>query len=459
LVAIGLETRRDRRGRAAAELFGHPRALFHLIVGEAFERFAYFGVQSLVALYLVNRLLAPEGLDQAIGLSPLVSALRATGWDYSPQKFASAVFGLYGGLAYLAPLLGGLTADRLLGPVVTIRLSALLSALGCFLIASETLFFPGLLCLALGAGCFKSNMASQVSSLYSPGDRRRDPAFQLFFIAINVGVIAAPLACGWIGVVWGWSYGFVAAGIGMLAGLTAFVLGEPYLPKVRRDLGTVRTAKGEKSRLAPRRVWGMALLAAPLAMILTGNQQIYNAYLVWAEDAANLTIGPFSAPTSWLVSFDTVCSLLIMTAGLRLQGLRRPRSGTPDELAKIAFGGLLVAASYLALAGAGLASPPPQRADFAWLLAFHLLNGIGFAYVIPTGLALFARLAPPSFPASTLGLFYLTYALANLAAGMLGGLLSEMSAAAFWSLHALLIGASGAAIGVARPLFRRAFAD
>ena len=462
MCAVSLTTARAEitRARAAqdAEAYGHPRAVFNLVISEGFERFAYFGVQSLLALYLVNRLLTPEAMDEAAGLSWLISALRSGGWSYSPQQFASAVFGVYGGLVYIAPALGGLVADRLLGGIATVRLAAISSALGCFLIASETLFFPGLLCVALGAGCFKSNVASQVSGLYAPGDGRREPAFQLFFIAINVGVIVAPLVCGWVGTAYGWSYAFALAGVGMLAGLAVYVAGEPFLPAKRRDIVAAR-APEERPRLERRRLLGMLALALPISLIVLGNQQIYNAYLVWAEDAVDLSIGPFAVPTAWLVSFDTICSLAIMMVGFKLQAMRGYRVGKADALTKISLGGFIVALSYVALFGASLTSPAPGQTNFGWLLAFHLLSGLGFAYVIPTSLALFAQLAPAKFPASTLGLYYLQYALSNLAAGALGGLLSSMAATDFWAMHALLIAASAAAIALGAPLLRRAFAD
>src|SRR5690606_25979236 len=135
------------------------------------------------------------------------------------QPLASAIFGTYTALVYLTPIFGGLLADRVLGRRRTVILGAVTMAIGHFLMAFETTFLIALLCLIVGNGCFKGNIASQVGALYGPEDLRRASAFQIFYIAINAGVISAPLIAGTLGEDVGWHWGFGAAGVGMLIGL------------------------------------------------------------------------------------------------------------------------------------------------------------------------------------------------------------------------------------------------
>src|SRR5437764_744062 len=203
---------------------GHPRGLGYLAFTEAWERFSYYGMQSLLVLYMVNRLLHPGHIERIAGFGPfrhlLASIYRG---PLSVQALASAIFGLYTGLVYLTPIGGGLIADRVLGRTRTITIGALLMAAGHFLMAFDVTFLVALTCLLTGVGCFKGNLASQVGALYATGDNRRADAFQIYYIFINAGVIASPLIAGTLGEVYGWHYGFGAAGIGSIVAVTGFV--------------------------------------------------------------------------------------------------------------------------------------------------------------------------------------------------------------------------------------------
>jgi POT family proton-dependent oligopeptide transporter len=210
---------------------GHPRGLAYLAFTEAWERFSYYGMQSLLVLYMVNRLLHPGHIERISGFGPFRHLLESIyRGPLSVQALASAIFGLYTGLVYLTPIGGGLIADRVLGRTRTITIGALLMAAGHFLMAFDVSFLLALLCLLTGVGCFKGNLASQVGALYATGDNRRADAFQIYYIFINAGVIASPLIAGTLGEVYGWHYGFGAAGVGMLIGLTIYLSGRKWLP-------------------------------------------------------------------------------------------------------------------------------------------------------------------------------------------------------------------------------------
>src|SRR5690348_4551606 len=141
---------------------GHPKGLGYLAFSEAWERFSYYGMQTLLVLYMVNRLLLPGHAKHVVGLSTLRRLLEQASGPLAPQALASALFGLYGAAVYLTPILGGLLADRGFGRTRTVILGALLMASGHFLMAFEQPFLLALFCLILGNGCFKGNLASQV---------------------------------------------------------------------------------------------------------------------------------------------------------------------------------------------------------------------------------------------------------------------------------------------------------
>src|SRR6202163_4789970 len=237
---------------------GHPRGLGYLAFTEAWERFSYYGMQSLLVLYMVNRLLHPGHIERVAGFGPFRHLLESVyRGPLSVQALASAIFGLYTGLVYLTPIAGGLIADRWLGRTFTITIGASLMAVGHFLMAFDFSFLLALTCLLCGVGCFKGNLASQVGALYAIGDNRRADAFQIYYIFINAGVIISPLIAGTLGEVYGWHWGFGAAGVGMLIGLTIYLAGRKYLPPDSSVIG--KSEQASKPRLTHREK--MAIIA------------------------------------------------------------------------------------------------------------------------------------------------------------------------------------------------------
>jgi proton-dependent oligopeptide transporter, POT family len=207
------------RSAAGGELFGHPRALAFLFGTEMWERFSYYGMRALLVLYMTQYLLLPAHVDGVAGLAGFKSVLEAVFGPLDVQPLASQVYGLYTALVYLTPIFGGLLADRVFGQRRMVIIGATLMAIGHFLMAAESLFLFALLALILGNGAFKPNISTQVGFLYPPGDHRRDRAYSIFYVGINLGALLAPFICGTLGEEAGWHYGFAAAGIGMLFGL------------------------------------------------------------------------------------------------------------------------------------------------------------------------------------------------------------------------------------------------
>jgi POT family proton-dependent oligopeptide transporter len=229
-MAFSTAEQRRRRSEGASDLFGHPRGLTFLFATEMWERFSYYGMRALLVLYMVKLLLLPGHVENVIGLAALKYLLESIFGPLGVQPFASQVYGLYTGLVYLTPVFGGMLADRVLGQHRTILLGAAMMALGHFMMAFEPLFLFALTMLILGNGAFKPNMSAQVGTLYAPGDQRRDRAYSIFYVGINLGAFFAPLVCGTLGEDLGWHYGFTAAGVGMTVALAIYLYAMHELP-------------------------------------------------------------------------------------------------------------------------------------------------------------------------------------------------------------------------------------
>jgi POT family proton-dependent oligopeptide transporter len=436
--------------------FGHPRGLGYIAFTEAWERFSYYGMQSLLILYMVDQLLHPGHIERIAGFTAFRHFLETLyRGPLAVQPLASAIFGLYTGLVYLTPIGGGFLADRLLGRTRTIVIGALLMAAGQFLIAFDVTFLIALTFLLIGVGCFKGNLASQVGGLYATGDNRRADAFQIYYIFINAGVIISPLIAGTLGEEVGWQYGFGAAGIGMLIGLAIYLSGRKWLPADSpvavaggADPGSAR--EGErvtKPRLTHRErmaIIALLILLPVLTIAIIGNQQIFNAYLVWAERSANLIFFGKKMPTTWLVTLDSIVSVSFLALTVVFWRLWAKKFREPPEITKMGIGSLVAVTGFISLAmGAAIAASSGTKVSVSWLITFHVLNSIGFANIFPVSLALYARVAPAALSATIIGIYYLAFFAANNLVGTIGGLLEKMSATHFWLLHSALCGIAG----------------
>jgi POT family proton-dependent oligopeptide transporter len=415
---------------------GHPKGLGYLAFSEACERFSYYSMQSLLVLYMVNYLLKPGRMEHILGFDWFRHAWYG---NLEGQPLASAIFGDYTALVYLTPILGGLLADALLGRRYTVILGAVLMSMGHFLMAFEPAFLLALLCLVFGVGAFKGNIASQVGGLYSPSDLRRAMAFQIFYIAINVSVIAGPLVSGTLGEKIGWHYGFGAAGVMMVIGLIVYLSGQRWLPS------DARAAAAAKDGIAPRQklrredwpaVIALLLLIPVLAIALLTNQQIFNTYLVWADQQFDLTFFGTRVPTTWLITVDATVSFSMLVAVAAFWKLWGRKRREPDEIEKMIIGSFFSIGGGLCLTAAAFyQGATGAKIGRAWPLMFHLLNSIGFAHILPISLALFSKVAPKAINATVIGLYYLAFSLANKVVGWVGGLYESLPTTSFWLLH------------------------
>ena len=430
----------DRNDRA---FLGHPRGLGYLAFTEAWERFSFYGMQTLLVLYMVNELLLPGHVENIA----LFEQFRTLYGGLDGQPLASAIFGTYAASVYLTPILGGFLADRVLGKRRTVLLGAIMMALGHFLMAFEVSFLFALLCLILGSGMFKGNIASQVGSLYKPDDLRRADAFQIFYLGINAGVIASPLIVGTLGETVGWHWGFGAAGVGMLIGLAIYLAGQKYLPKEHFDV-PARAKRAAAPRLS-RGDWtsliALILLIPVLAVAIVPNNQIFNAYLVWGDQQFDLVWGGTKLPTTWLVTLDAIVSVSFLAGVALFYRWYGKHWREPDEIAKIIIGSAFSVGGMLCLFAAAATQGEGEKIGLFWPVLFHIVNSIGFAHMLPVSLALFAKIAPRALNATVIGLYYLAFFAANSLVGWIGGFYESMPTTSFWLLHAGLAAGSGLA--------------
>jgi proton-dependent oligopeptide transporter, POT family len=428
-VATELDEVTDRHDRA---FLGHPKGLGFLAVVEGCERFSYYSMQTLLTLYMVNYLLLPEHFNSVWGLGWVQQHLAG---GKTGQPLASNIYGNYTALVYLTPIAGGWIADRWLGRRGALIAGGLIMSLGHFLMAIQPAFLFALICLIVGVGLFKGNIASQVGELYKPTDLRRAMAFQIFYIAIQLSVIAAPLISGSLGEKVGWHYGFGAAGGVMVIGLLIYLKAGPWLPPDNRPAKVA----GEKiKRLEPgdgMRFVALILLIPSLAVSLLPNQEMGNAYMVWADQHFELTFAGFRMPTTWLVSFDSIVSFVTLV-GITWFWKWWGESGRrePDDISKLIIGSLFNIAGALCLYIAAVTQGAGKIGLF-WPAMFHFLNDMGFGHMLPVSLSLVSKISPRKLVATSVGLYYLSFFLANKIVGEVGGWYSTMEIGQFWLVH------------------------
>ena len=415
----------------AGTWFGQPPGLTILFLTEMWEKFSFFGMRALQVYYMVKQL-------------------------HYDQASASLVYGTYAAGVYLTPVVGGMVSDRWLGKRRAVIIGGLLMALGHFMMASEPLFYLAMVTIACGNGLFLPNLPSQVRPLYAADDARLPGAYNLYYMGINLGAFLAPLVCGTLGEVYGWHYGFGAAGIGMCLGLAIYVLGSRHLPA---DDAAAPAAAVDTPAASRHQV--LFLLGAGLAVIVfrTAYEQTGNTLALWADTAVDRQAFGWQVPVTWLQSLNPLF-VFVMTPLLVAFWNRRGGSASPSEpLRKMAFGALAVAASYVLLAAVSRsAEAHGAPAHWAWLVVFFAVLTFGELYILPVGLGMFARLALPGFGATTIAAWFLAAFAGNLLSGVVGTWWSAMSPAAFFLAMAGIAALSAALLWLLAATERRHFA-
>ena len=444
---------RSRSG-ARDEIFGHPRALAYLFTTEMWERFSYYGMRALLVLYMVKYLFTPQSSTEVLGLASFKHGLEFVFGPLAPQPLASQIYGFYTGLVYLTPIFGGLVADRVLGQRRTVIIGATLMAIGHFMMAFEHLFLVALGFLILGNGAFKPNISTQVGSLYPPGDRRRDRAFSIFYVGINLGAFLAPLVCGTLGEELGWHYGFAAAGIGMTIGLIIYLAATPHLP---HDAFEKRTAPDATlDAKAWQSIAALLLLFAPVSLFWATYEQQGNTMTLWADQFTDRHFLGGEIPVTWFQAFNPFMIFAFTPFIIALW--RWQRESEPATSTKLAMGCLINALAYLVMVAAAW-SAGGGKASWLWLFFYFVVITVGELYLSPTSLSLVTKIAPKTLLSMMMGVWLATSFVGGFLAGYLGTFWSTMDKAHFFLMLALISSAAGVAIMLLRRPLRPVLQD
>ncbi|MFH1113162.1 MAG: peptide MFS transporter [Pseudomonadota bacterium] len=411
------------------DLWGHPRGLFVLFLTEMWERFSYYGMRALLVYYMVKHLM----------------------FD---QSYASHVYGLYTGLVYLTPFFGGILADRAWGRRKTVIVGAVLMAIGHFMMASESLFFPALVFLILGNGAFKPNISTEVGGLYPMNDARRDRAFSIFYVGINLGAFFSPLVCGTLGELYGWHFGFGAAGVGMIIGLVIYLFGRRWLVPdnmAGRSFSKEMPPRG-LSGTEKTRVTGLIAVGLISVAFWAAYEQQGNTMALWADSNTDRQIFGWEFPASWFQSLNPAFVFLCTPLITSLWARQSRKDREPSAVTKMAIGCFLLACGFIVMVPAAMIHGADGRpVGSMWLVLFTLLVTLGELYLSPVGLSLVTKLSPARMVSMMMGTWFLAAFLGNYGAGFLGGYWEVIPKDVFF----LVIAAIGFAAGVAILLIRR----
>jgi POT family proton-dependent oligopeptide transporter len=428
-------------GAADTSFFGHPRGLATLFFTEMWERFSYYGMRAILVLYMV----APVG-NGGLGMATAPAA---------------TIYGLYTGSVYAMSIPGGWLADRFLGARLAVLLGGLGIAAGNGLLAlgSSTLFFAGLGLIVLGTGLLKPNVSAMVGGLYREHDPRRDSGFSIFYMGINTGAIIAPLVCGYLAQRISWRLGFAAACAVMILGLVQFLGFGKTLSHVGNRPATVprghQTGGHEPLDAdAWRRIGAIAVLFMFSTVFWMSFEQAGSSLNLFADQLTRTSLSGFDFPSSWFQSVEPIFVVLLAPVFSWLW--IRMGNEQPSSPAKFAYGLLAAVVAFAVityastLTGTGLVSP-------VWLVLVYMFQAIGELLISPVGLSTTTKLAPPRMVGLMMGVWFLSIAAGNYAAGMIASFFrpgADALVTIFGSVTLVTL-ASAAVLAMMIPFMRR----
>ena len=398
------------KGPPARTLFGHPPGLTVLFTTQMWAEFSFFGLQAMLVYYMTKEL----GFSQAK---------------------SSLIYGAYGAAAFFSPFFGGMIADRWLGRTPSVIIGCTMMMFGHFAMAFEALLFPALVLVALGNGLFLPPLAIQVGSLYADDDPRKAYAYSAYYMGINLGGLLAPLVCGTLGELYGWHWGFAAAGVGMAVGLVIYCSFLRLLPPEPKK---AELAAEDAPALAPvirQHVVTLILMVAMVVLFRIGYEQSGNVIALWVSDFTDRSLGGFTIPATWFQSINPLLIIVGTPILIRFWRARRAQETTPHLLRRMAIGCVIAALAMLVMVLAAIASGPGgARVSSLWVLAYFVLLTLGELYVIPVGLTLIESLAPVRFASMAMGAWYIAKFLGSLLAGFMGAYWLKIPPSSFFAL-------------------------
>ena len=398
----------------------HPKGLFLLFFVEMWERFSFYGMRALIVLYMIETLM------------------------YSTQK-AGNIYGLYTGLVYLTPLLGGYLADKFIGQRRCISLGAIFMILGLFLLAfgPKNLFLFSLFLMIVANGFFKSNISSTLGLLYGNDNDKKDSAFTIFYMGINLGAFFSPLVCGTLAVKFGYEYGFAAAGIGMLIGLILYkvfensLLGNSGLNPVKKEKHTELKDDEINKKTSQQSFLSLIFLMLFTVPFWVCFEQAGSSLTLFAQYQTDRNLLGFEIPTGYFQSLNPLFIITLAPLISIFWDYLRGKSKEPSSVEKFAIALFLISLSFLLLAG-GAFFAQTNKVSPLWLVAGYFIMTIAELCLSPIGLSLVSKLAPKSMLSLTMGCWFLTSFLGNLTAGIWGGNYEKLGAMNLFLVLALI---------------------
>lgn len=402
---------------------GHPKGLGPLFFTELWERFSYYGMRSILILYMT---------------SP--AALGGLGFA---DKDASTLYGSYTMWVYLTALPGGLIADYVTGARRAVFIGGCIIALGHFSMVfhSMTFFYGGLALIAIGTGLLKPNISAMVGKLYKEDDPRRDSGFSIFYMGINIGALAAPLAVGFLAktatfkrfITWmgmdpnmSWHWGFGAAGVGMIAGLVVYAWNSKKLAHVGNTVKTrsqrkAEEAKAEEPRPALTKSDGKRIVAIVIFFIFTilfwGAYEQKGASLnLFADRLVDTSLFGWKFPAPYLQSL-TPAFVIMLTPIFSILWIRL-KDRQPSSPVKFTLGLIFIGLAYLLMIPAAMLTAQ-GRVSFWWLVGLYFLEVVGEMCLSPVGLSTVTKLSPPKLVGIMMGVWFLASAFGSKLAGYL----------------------------------------
>ncbi|GAA0076623.1 peptide MFS transporter [Clostridium sp. CTA-5] len=405
----------------------HPPGLYLLFFTEMWERFSYYGMRALLVLYLTTEFIKGGlGVDKA-------SALH--------------MYGSFTALVYLTPIAGGYISDRYIGQRKAITIGGIIIALGQFTLFSNqsmTTLYIGLALLIIGNGFFKPNISTLVGHLYPEGDKRKDAAFTIFYMGINVGSFLAPLVCGTLAenlmatkqageiMHYGFRYGFLAAGIGMVLGQILFnSLSDKYLGDIgKTTVGVNKNSENKNVKNKPltkqekNRTIVICILAAFVIVFWTGFEQAGSSLTVYTKEYVNRSVAGWEVPVSW---FQSLNPLFIVLFGIPVSKLwiklACREKGDLSIPTKMALGMIMLGIGFLLMVCAvmqrgGNVADTAVKANMLWLVGAYYLHTMGELCLSPVGLSMVSSLAPAKLASFLMGVWLCSQFVANEVAGI-----------------------------------------
>ncbi len=395
---------------AEKTLWGHPKGLYVLFFTEMWERFSYYGMRAILILYLTAK---TSEINPGLGWDK-VSALELYGW--------------YTMMVYVMSVPGGLLADRLLGQKKTVMLGGFLLCIGHIVLAFDAVwaFYTGIVLIVLGVGALKPNISTMVGGLYKQGDIKRDSAFTIFYIGINIGAFIAPLLVGYVGEVINWHYGFGLAGIGMLLGQLVYIWGQKYL----KDVGNfvpVERIKGSSKKVKLTAIEKDRMVVLILSFIIVivfwgAYEQAGGLMNLYARDKIDRVMFGFTVPTSFLQALHAFYVIIIGVPIAYFWTQWRNKGKEDSSLFKMGVGTVITGFGFLLLAAAAIETSTSLdgKASIYWMLGAYFLHVVGELSISPVALSFITKLAPVKYASFMMGAYFMVSGLGNKVAGWIG---------------------------------------